>query len=96
MAHYQLANTLVFADISAQRQEIARAADLATRLPLPRQQKLIIEAQRLSFDGGWEDSDEVLKTAIREFPGKRNPGWTWAKIYTSKGNRKRVHRFSNS
>ncbi len=73
MAHYQLANVLFFRDISVQRQEIARAAELAARLPLPRQQKLVIEATRLAFDGRWEDADEILKTAIREFPRETQP-----------------------
>ena len=73
MAHYQLASALFFADVSVQRQEIARAADLAARLPLPRQQKLVIEATRLSLDGRWEDADEILKVAIREFPRETQP-----------------------
>jgi eukaryotic-like serine/threonine-protein kinase len=73
MAHYQLASTLFFADVSVQRQEIARAADLAARLPLPRQQKLVIEATRLSLDGRWEDADQILKTAVREFPRETQP-----------------------
>jgi eukaryotic-like serine/threonine-protein kinase len=73
MAHYQLASALFFADVSVQRQEIARATDLAARLPLPRQQKLVIEATRLSLDGRWEDADEILKTAIREFPRETQP-----------------------
>src|SRR5207253_456164 len=63
----------VFATVSVQRQEIARAADLAARLPLPRQQKLVIEATRLSLDGRWEDADEILKVAIREFPRETQP-----------------------
>jgi tetratricopeptide (TPR) repeat protein len=73
MAHYQLAIVLFFRDISLQRQEIARAADLAARLPLPRQQKLVIEATRLSLDGRVEDANEILKTAIREFPREMQP-----------------------
>jgi len=73
MAHYQLAIMLFFRDISLQRQEIARAAELAARLPLPRQQKLVIEARRLALDGRTEDSDEILKTAIREFPREAQP-----------------------
>jgi serine/threonine protein kinase len=73
MAHYQLANVLFFRDISLQRQEIARAADLAARLPLPRQQKQVIEATRLALDGRVEDADEILKTAIREFPRETQP-----------------------
>ncbi|HEV2728840.1 MAG TPA: hypothetical protein VGV15_02310, partial [Terriglobales bacterium] len=73
MAHYQLANVLFFRDISLQRQEIARAAELAARLPLPRQQKLLIEAMRLSLDGRGEDADEILKTAVREFPRETQP-----------------------
>jgi tetratricopeptide (TPR) repeat protein len=73
MAPYQLANLLFFRDISSQRQEIARASDLAARLPLPRQHKLLIEAARLWLDGRWEDADETLKTAIREFPREPQP-----------------------
>jgi eukaryotic-like serine/threonine-protein kinase len=73
MAHYQLANALFFKGISLQRQEISRAAELAARLPLPRQQKLLIEATRLEYDGREEDADEILKTAIREFPRETQP-----------------------
>ena len=45
MAHYQLAKLFFYRDVPVQRQEIARAAELAARLPLPRQQKLLIEAR---------------------------------------------------
>jgi len=73
MAHYQLANLLFYRDISVQRQEIRRAAELAARLPLPRQQKLVIEATRLSLDGRGEDANTILKTAIHEFPRETQP-----------------------
>jgi tetratricopeptide (TPR) repeat protein/predicted Ser/Thr protein kinase len=73
MAHYRLADVLYFKDIVLQRRAIDRAAELAARLPLPRQQKLIIDASRLSVEGRLEDSDEILKTAIREFPRETQP-----------------------
>jgi len=73
MAHYRLANVLYFRDIVLQRREIERAAELATRMPLPRQQKLIIDASRLFAEGRLEDGDEILKTAIREFPRETQP-----------------------
>jgi hypothetical protein len=40
---------------------------------LPRQQKLVIEVTRLSLDGRWEDADQILKTAIRDFPRETQP-----------------------
>ena len=68
VAHYQLALVLYVRDLSLGRQEIARAAELAARLPLPQEQKLEIESIRLTFDGRIEDADDILRTAIREFP----------------------------
>jgi serine/threonine protein kinase/tetratricopeptide (TPR) repeat protein len=55
------------------RQTMARAAQLAERLSLPRQQKLVIRAGQLYFDGRWEEEDELLQSVVREFPRELEP-----------------------
>ncbi|MFY9532200.1 MAG: protein kinase [Candidatus Acidiferrales bacterium] len=68
MAHFQLANalTITTGDVPAARKEMARASELAGRLP--RQQQLVIEAGRLGLDGRFEGADQILEAARREFP----------------------------
>lgn len=74
MAHYQLAEVLRFrGDLAMARQEVAPAAELARQLPLPRQQKLLIEAAQMFDDGRIEDAIEILKTAVRDFPREPEP-----------------------
>ncbi len=73
MAHYQLANVLSMSDFPAARQAMARAAELANNLPLPRQQKLIIQSAQLSFDGRLQEAEQVAQTAVREFPREIEP-----------------------
>jgi tetratricopeptide (TPR) repeat protein len=70
MAHYRLANTLTMYSLDAPtaRRAMARAVELANRLPLPRQQKLAIQAGQLSVDGRMQEAEQVLQTAVREFP----------------------------
>jgi len=57
----------------AARQAMARAAQLAERLSLPRQQKLEIQAAQLYFDGRLEEEDELLQAVVREFPRELEP-----------------------
>ena len=52
---------------------MARAAQLAERLSLPRQQKLAIQAAQLYFDGRLEEEDELLQSVVREFPRELEP-----------------------
>jgi tetratricopeptide (TPR) repeat protein len=66
MAYYWLSNSL--SDSAAVRQAMARAAQLAERSSLPRQQKLEIQAGELLYDGRLEEEDELLQSAVREFP----------------------------
>jgi tetratricopeptide (TPR) repeat protein len=66
MAYYWLSNSL--SDVAARRQAMARAAQLAERLSLPRQQKLEILAGQLEWDGRYEEADELLQSVVREFP----------------------------
>jgi len=73
MAYYRLAGALFPIDFPAARQAIARAAELADRLPIPRLQKLVIQASRLSFDSRIEEAEEIDKTAAREFPNETQP-----------------------
>jgi tetratricopeptide (TPR) repeat protein/predicted Ser/Thr protein kinase len=73
MAHYQLANVLYLIDIPAARQAIARAAELGDRLPLPRLQKLLIQARRLVNDGHMQEAEQVAETAVHEFPLESEP-----------------------
>jgi tetratricopeptide (TPR) repeat protein len=73
MAYEHLANCLQFSDEVAARQTMARAAQLAERLSLPRQQKLEIQADQLYFDGRLEEADELLQSVLREFPREVEP-----------------------
>ncbi len=73
MAHYQLARALLFSDFRAARQSIARAAQLVERLPLPREQKLLIQAGELQYDGRAQEAEQVAETAVREFPREIEP-----------------------
>ena len=78
IAYYQLANALSFRDFPAARQAIARAAQLTERLPLPREQKLLIQAVQLGFDGRLDEADKVLQTTLREFPREIEPRYQLA------------------
>jgi eukaryotic-like serine/threonine-protein kinase len=68
MAHYQLAWLLSIGELSAARQEMASIGPLINHLPLPREQKLLIQAEQLRIDGRWEEAEKILQTAVREFP----------------------------
>ena len=57
----------------AARQAMARAAQLAERLSLPRQQKLEIQAGQLIYDGRYEEAEELLQSVVREFPRELEP-----------------------
>jgi tetratricopeptide (TPR) repeat protein len=73
MAYAQLAGVLWLSDFPAGRQAAARAAQLAERISLPRQQKLLIQAWQLDFDGRVDEEEQVLQTAVREFPREIQP-----------------------
>jgi tetratricopeptide (TPR) repeat protein len=74
MAYAQLATALsIMGDLPAGRQVMARAAQLAERISLPRQQKLLIQAWQLDFDGRIDEAEQVLQTAVREFPREIQP-----------------------
>jgi serine/threonine protein kinase/tetratricopeptide (TPR) repeat protein len=73
MAHYQLASALSGTDFRASREAMARAAELADRLPLPRLQKLVIQSGRLLSDGHMQEAEQVAETAVREFPREIGP-----------------------
>jgi tetratricopeptide (TPR) repeat protein/predicted Ser/Thr protein kinase len=74
MAYYQLTNTYYFfGDIAAARQTIAHARELADRQSLPRQQKLLIQAAQLHYDGRLEEAEGLLQSILREFPREIAP-----------------------
>jgi tetratricopeptide (TPR) repeat protein len=73
MAYYRLAVSLSITDFPAARRAISQAEDLAARLPIPRLQKLIIEAMKLSLDGRSDEAIEAYKTVVREFPREIEP-----------------------
>jgi tetratricopeptide (TPR) repeat protein len=89
MAYYRLAGALWF-DFPAGRQAMARAAELADRLPLPRLQKLTIEFGRLAWDGRLQEAEQMVEAAVREFPREIEPreslrgvlegGWRWGEM----------------
>jgi tetratricopeptide (TPR) repeat protein len=73
-AYLYLTNCLAqLGDSVALRQTMARAAQLAERSSVPRQQKLAIQAAQLYFDHRLEEEDELLQSAIREFPRELEP-----------------------
>ena len=80
MAHYQLARVLSPTDFAASRQAMARAAQLADRLPLPRLQKLVIQSGRLLQDGHMQEAEQVAETAVREFPREIEPRFQLAYV----------------
>jgi DNA-binding winged helix-turn-helix (wHTH) protein/TolB-like protein len=80
MAQYQAAGALFISDLPAARQAIARAAQLADRLPLPRLQKVLIQTERLREDGRLQEAEQVAETAVRDFPRETQPRWELADI----------------
>jgi hypothetical protein len=69
MAYFELSNILFFqGEVASARQAVARAREIADRQPLPRQQKLLIQAAQLRYDGRLEEADELLQSLIRDFP----------------------------
>jgi eukaryotic-like serine/threonine-protein kinase len=69
MAHFELGNSFrASSQLPAARREIARAAELSERLPVPRQQKIRIRAGQLAFDDKLEEAGQVLQGAVQEFP----------------------------
>jgi tetratricopeptide (TPR) repeat protein len=73
MAHVRLAEALAPDDFPAARVEMGKAAELAARLPILRQQKLRIQGERLQFDGRLEEAIQVYETLVREFPHEVEP-----------------------
>jgi tetratricopeptide (TPR) repeat protein len=73
-AYYYLGNCLAYlGDMAAARQAMARAAQIAERLSLPRHLKLEIQAAQLEYDGRYEQADELLQSVLREFPRELEP-----------------------
>ena len=83
IAYYRLAGALSGIDFPASREAMARAAQLADRLPLPRLQKLIIQSGRLLSDGHMQEAEQVAETAVREFPREIGPRLQLAFVRTS-------------
>ncbi|MGA7625658.1 MAG: protein kinase [Candidatus Acidiferrales bacterium] len=74
MAYYHLANALIFdASPREQQQTIDHAAQLAQRLALPEQQKLVIQASQFALHGRLEDAAQLLDTVVRQFPKEIEP-----------------------
>jgi len=73
MAHHRLASAYSFHDAPSARREAAKAAELAERLPLPRQQKLTIQSHQLALDFREEEAIQVDETLLREFPHEIGP-----------------------
>jgi tetratricopeptide (TPR) repeat protein len=74
MAYFYLAQPRTFlGGVAAGRQAIARAREISDRQSLPRQQKLLIQAAQLLYDGRLEEADELLQSVLREFPREVDP-----------------------
>ncbi len=73
MAHYYLAEVHSWINIHLARQSIANALSLSENRPLPRLQKLLIKARYLQLDGHMEEPQQILQSALREFPYEIEP-----------------------
>jgi serine/threonine protein kinase/TolB-like protein/Flp pilus assembly protein TadD len=74
MAYYHLANALIFdASPREQQQTIDHAAQLAERMALPEQQKLVIQASQFALHGRFEDAVQLLDTVVRQYPKEVEP-----------------------
>ena len=79
MAFYWLADALSVSDFRASSEAMARAAELAGRLPLPRLQKLIIQSAWLLSYGRREEAEQAAATAVSEFPRHVQPRFQLAR-----------------
>ncbi len=68
MAYYQLARVMAINGGPGKLRAIKQAAELAQQVPLPRQQKLLIEGGQLLFEGRLDEAGKLLQAAAREFP----------------------------
>jgi tetratricopeptide (TPR) repeat protein len=80
MAYFQLSNMIYQSgDLPAARRAVARAWEISDRQSLPRQQKMMIQAVQLRYDGRLEEAEEVFQSVRREFPHELEPrielGW---------------------
>jgi eukaryotic-like serine/threonine-protein kinase len=74
MAYYHLANALIFdANPREQQQTIDHAAQLAQRLGLPEQQKLVIQASQFSLHGQFDDAAQLLESTVHQYPREIQP-----------------------
>jgi tetratricopeptide (TPR) repeat protein len=74
MAYFQLARILSsLSGFAPARHAIGHAREIADRQSLPRQQKLLIQASQLFYDGRLEEADELLQSVLREFPREIDP-----------------------
>jgi eukaryotic-like serine/threonine-protein kinase len=74
MAYYELASVLQHGGSPLEvRQAIAQAAQLAQRLPLPEEQKLLIQAGQYDADGRLDDAVRTLQAAVKQFPREIEP-----------------------
>jgi len=81
MAYFMLSSVLYSSgDLPAARRAVARAREISDRQSLPRQQKMMIQAVQLRYDGRLEDAEEVLQLVRREFPREAAPRWQLGQI----------------
>ncbi len=74
MAHYYLAEWMWrFGDVPEARRVIARGAVLAEHVPIPRLQKLLLQALQLRVDLRLDEAAVVLEAAHREFTREIEP-----------------------
>src|SRR5215469_6882907 len=71
MAYYQLAQKV--SEPSEKRRILAEAAQLAQSQGLPEQQKLLIRATQLQYEGRWEEATQTFQVLVRQFPKEIEP-----------------------
>ena len=71
MAYYQLAQMV--SEPAEKRRILAEAAQLAQSQGLPEQQKLLIRATQLQYEGRWEEATQTFHMLVRQFPKEIEP-----------------------
>jgi serine/threonine protein kinase/tetratricopeptide (TPR) repeat protein len=86
MAYYNLAEFLRSkGDLAQARRVVAHAVTLSEHAPIPRLQKLLIQALQFRLDLRLDRAAEILETARREFPSEIDPIFDLAAVRASEG-----------
>ena len=84
MAHYQLADLTQFdGNLPEARRGIARAVQLTEDAPVPRLQRMLVQALQMRLDLRLDDAAKILEAAHKEFPQEIEPLFQLAGIHSA-------------